>query len=142
MPHLLSCILAHSPRPCKALCPGKERFVPFGIRNSEFGITQPFRHPSLFPLPISLFTVHCSLFTFHVSAPATTSCVPSGRHLPGAARPEKSRKNCKKTVDPGRGLCYTLFYLSDERFLFARFFLRAQGFLLRPHREAMPAHRG
>ena len=37
----------------------------------------------------------------------------------------KSRIFPQKSVDPGIWLCYTLFYLSDERFLFARFFPRA-----------------
>ena len=47
----------------------------------------------------------------------------------------------KKTLDPGKTLCYNPFYLSDERFLFARFFPRAQG-PRRPNREAMPADSG
>ena len=37
----------------------------------------------------------------------------------------KSRIFPQKSVDPGIWLCYTLFYLSDERFLFVRFFPRA-----------------
>lgn len=40
-------------------------------------------------------------------------------------------------LDPREMLCYTLFYLSDERFLFVRFFLRTGGFPDVPNREAM-----
>ena len=56
-------------------------------------------------------------------------------------RPEKSLIFPQKTLDPGKTLCYNPFYLSDERFLFARFFPRAQG-PRRPNREAMPAKSG
>ena len=50
---------------------------------------------------------------------------------------QKSRKFPQKMLDPGGWLCYTLFYLSDERFLFARFFPRAGSFPGVPNREAM-----
>ena len=46
----------------------------------------------------------------------------------GRKKPEKSLIFPQKTLDPGKTLCYNPFYLSDERFLFARFFRRAQGF--------------
>ena len=46
----------------------------------------------------------------------------------GSKKPEKSLIFPQKTLDPGKTLCYNPFYLSDERFLFARFFRRAQGF--------------
>ena len=60
----------------------------------------------------------------------------------GRKKPEKSLIFPQKTLDPGKTLCYNPFYLSDERFLFARFFRRAQGFPGVPYREAMPAERG
>ena len=40
-------------------------------------------------------------------------------------------------LDLGKSMCYSTFYLSQERFLFARIFCRRQGSL--PYREAMPA---
>ena len=49
---------------------------------------------------------------------------------------EKSRIFPQKSVDPEIWLCYTLFYLSDERFLFARFFPRREVPVV-PNREAM-----
>ena len=42
----------------------------------------------------------------------------------GGKSREKSRKNTEKLLDLASRLCYTSFYLSDERFLFARFFGR------------------
>ncbi len=53
--------------------------------------------------------------------------MPSSRRPDAGKILEKSGKFPQKSVDPGRRLCYTLFYLSDERFLFARFFLRTGG---------------
>jgi len=42
---------------------------------------------------------------------------------------EKTRKILQKNVDRAAWLCYTSTYLSDERFLFARFFPRGRAFL-------------
>ena len=56
----------------------------------------------------------------------------------GLKEQEKIPKKQEKFLDLAHWLCYTSFYLSDERFLFARFFPR-----IRPrrqaYREAMPA---
>ena len=53
--------------------------------------------------------------------------VPSSRRPERGKLLEKSGKFPQKSVDPEISLCYTLFYLSDERFLFARFLSRAGG---------------
>ena len=42
-------------------------------------------------------------------------------------------------LDLARGLCYSMDYLSQERFIFARFFSGKKSFL--PYREAMPVPR-
>ena len=43
---------------------------------------------------------------------------------------EKTRKFPQKNVDRAAALCYTSTYLSDERFLFARFFPRGRPFFV------------
>ena len=52
----------------------------------------------------------------------------AGKRGAKSLKKEKSLIFPQKTLDPGKTLCYNPFYLSDERFLFARFFPRAQGF--------------
>ena len=52
--------------------------------------------------------------------------------------PEKAVKLSKKSVDLPPRLCYSMDYLSDERFIFARFFVRKRAVSLQ-YREAMPA---
>ena len=80
-------------------------------RNARAG-----RDAFIAPLPPAL-TFPSSLF------PLPSSFLRQGS-LQGK-RTEKSRIFPQKSVDPEIWLCYTLFYLSDERFLFVRFFPRA-----------------
>ena len=52
-------------------------------------------------------------------------------------RPKSERKKVKKIVDLACLLCYIMYYLSDERSIFVRFFGRKNAPVVQ-YREAMP----
>ena len=54
-------------------------------------------------------------------------------------KPGKIKKNTEKLLDLASRLCYTSFYLSDERFLFARFFCRRRPSIPHTGAERMAA---